>query len=351
MTAVGAIRLERSHGYCRDCQQPQFAVDRLLGLGGWLSARARRMACLAGVHDPFRKAERLLSELAGWSASAEALRRHCHAEAAGARQQRGQRGGLPEQFAQAPGDRELHVDAGKVNTPGGWRDVKVAVFASRERAEPATAGGYEQRDLPPPGVRAVVAAVEEAQGFGERCAAEASRLGLTDAEALSVLGDGAEWVWNLAEQHFPPARQCLDVYHALEHIASAARRVFGEGTAQAQAQAARGGQQLLADGYAGVVEWVGELTGVMPAGGDGAALGEMLNYFAGHQERLNYALRLRRGQAIGSGLVEGTIKQRVNLRLKRTGARWDPQHVGPFVELMALADSVEWREYWKSVAP
>jgi hypothetical protein len=25
--------------------------------------------------------------------------------------------------------------------------------------------------------------------------------------------------------------------------------------------------------------------------------------------------------------------------------------VGPFVELMALADSVEWREYWKSVAP
>jgi len=351
MTALGAIRIARSHGYCQGCRQPQFAADRLLGLDGWLTARARRMACLAGAHDPFRKAERVLSELAGWSVDAETIRRHCHAEAAGARQQRGQRDGLPEQFLQARGDRELHIDAGKVNTPGGWRDVKVAAFACRERAEPATAAGYEQRDLPPPGARAVVAEVEEAQAFGGRCAAEAGRLGLPDTSALSVLGDGAEWVWNLAEEHFPQARQCLDAYHALEHVAGAAKRVFGEGAAEAQAQARRGGQRLLADGYCGVVEWVGELTGVMPAGGDGAALGEMLNYFCGHQERLGYALRLRRGQAIGSGLVEGAIKQRVNVRMKRTGARWDPGHVGPFVELMALADSVEWGEYWAATAP
>src|SRR3954465_3641319 len=56
-------------------------------------------------------------------------------------------------------------------------------------------------------------------------------------------------------------------------------------------------------------------------GGGGAALGGVLNYFAGHQGRLNYAPRLRRGQSIGSGLVEGSIKQLLNLRLKQTGAR------------------------------
>ena len=122
--------------------------------------------------------------------------------------------------------------------------------------------------------------------------------------------------------------------------------MLGEGTESARAQGERGRDQLLGDGYWGVTEWVGELTGVMPVGGDGAALGELLNYFCGHQDRLGYALRLRRGQVIGSGLVEGTIKQRVNVRMKRTGARWEPQHVGPFVELLALADSPEWDEYW-----
>src|SRR5207249_1030504 len=66
----------------------------------------------------------------------------------------------------------------------------------------------------------------------------------------------------------------------------------------------------------------GGITGAMSAGGGGAALGGLLNDFAGHQERLGYTLRLRRGQGIGSGLVEGSIKQLVNRRLKQTGARW-----------------------------
>ncbi len=82
------------------------------------------------------------------------------------------------------------------------------------------------------------------------------------------------------------------------------------------------------------------------AAGDGAALGSLLNYFTGHRHRLNYALRLRRGQSIGSGLVEGSIKQPLNRRLKQTGARWQVRHVGPFVELCALADSAEWDGYW-----
>ena len=91
-----------------------------------------------------------------------------------------------------------------------------------------------------------------------------------------------------------------------------------------------------------------ERTGVMPAGGEGASLGGMLNYFADHQERLGYALRLRRGQSIGSGTVEGSIKQLLNRRLKQTGARWKKRHVGPFVELCALAESPEWNAFWST---
>jgi hypothetical protein len=105
---------------------------------------------------------------------------------------------------------------------------------------------------------------------------------------------------------------------------------------------------LLEDGYWGVTDWIGEISGHIPVGGDGAALGDTLNYFAGHQGRLQYAARLRRGQSIGSGLVEGSIKQLLNRRLKQTGARWKTGHVGPLVEFHALANSPEWNDYWKN---
>jgi hypothetical protein len=349
MTAVGAVHLERSHGYCRDCRQPPFGADRLLGLDGWLTRRARAMADRAGVHDPFRRAESLPHDPAGWSIDAETIRRHCHGDAAAARQARGGRPASPRQFADAPGDREPHIDAGKVNTPEGRRDVKVAVAACRERADPATAEGYEQRDLPRPCARSVIAQVEEASAFGERRAAGAARLG-PSVDGLSVLGDGAEWIWKPAETPFAGAAQVLDVYHGCEHLAAAGRAAVGEGPeVNRWLDEARG--KLIGDGYRGVCEVLAGL-GADPATAArlGPAGAEALNYFAGHQERMGYSLRLRRGQSIGSGQVEGTIKQLVNVRMKRGGARWLPDHVGPFVELMAMADSPEWNEFRMGMA-
>jgi hypothetical protein len=104
MTALGPVRLRRSYARCPLCEQGLFPADRLLGLDGWLTPRALHMACRAGVADPFRKAELLLSELAGWSVDADTLRRRCHEQAAHAAASRADRTGLPQAFAQAAGD-------------------------------------------------------------------------------------------------------------------------------------------------------------------------------------------------------------------------------------------------------
>jgi hypothetical protein len=312
-----------------------------------VTAGACRMACLLGVQQSFAKAQRALAEVAGWELDDNTIRQLCHATAQRASATRDERD-TASAFAEAPGDAELQIDAGKVNTLEGWRDVKVSVFARRQRGEPTTADQWDERDLPAPAVRSVVAAVEEANAFGQRCAREAERLGLTDPEELSVVGDGAEWLWNLTERHFPGADELLDIWHGAEHIADGAKAACGPSSDAAQAQAQRGKERLLADGYWGVTEWLGELTGTLVPGGAGAALGELLNYFAGHQRRLNYALRLRRGQTIGSGLVEGSIKQLLNKRLKQTGARWKVEHVGPFVELGSLAAGPEWQAFWEN---
>jgi hypothetical protein len=384
MTALGVIDLRRSHGYCTKCDLPCFAADGLLGIDGFMTVRARSMACLAGLNEPFRKADTLLTALAGWHVCAENIRKCCHQGAADARERRDELDGLPEKFDQAQGqDREAHLDAGKVNTPDGWRDIKLVVFACRERGESSTSADYEQRDLPAPSVRSVVAEVEEARAFGPRCKAEAERLGVVETSAreagrsrtvdtsapkvggLSVLGDGAEWIWNLADQQFAGAAQLLDVYHGVEKLAEAGREEFGQGTAALEQWLDEARGKLVADGYDGVCEALmrppaGEVEGVGAGVGEderrpremmgGVEAAAVLNYFCGHQVRLGYAGRLCKGQVIGSGLVEGTIKQRVNVRMKRGSARWLPEHAGPFVELMAMADTIEWSEFWALMA-
>lgn len=345
------MRLERSYAVCPGCGQGSFPAQRLLGAGGWLTPRALEMACRAGIHDPFRKAEGLLRDLAGWSVDAETLRRRCHEQAALACAGRAGRAGLPAAFARAGGDYELHIDAGKVNTvEGGWRDLKVAVAARRARGPASSPEDFGRRQLPAPAVRSVVAAVEGREGFGRRAEAEALRLGLPLGAGLSVLGDGAAWVWELAADHFRGAACVLDFWHAAEHLAAAGRAALGEGAAL-QAWLAEAKRLLAADGYAGAVEALARpLAGAAARRRLDGAAGEALNYFAGQRERLGYAARLRRGQAIGSGAVEGAIKQLLNIRMKRTGARWRVDRVGPFVELIALADGPEWDEWFAAQA-
>src|SRR5260370_15005653 len=49
-------------------------------------------------------------------------------------------------------------------------------------------------------------------------AAEARRHAAGHVRQLTLLGDGAHWIWTLASQHFPEATQIVDLYHAREHL-------------------------------------------------------------------------------------------------------------------------------------
>jgi hypothetical protein len=345
MTAVGRVRLTR--GYVSGTEVGYLA-DGILGVDGYLTVAATRMAVLAGVRQSFAKAEQLLAELCGWDLDDDTIRRATHLAAKEATATRSQRGDAAR-FAEAKGHVEGYVDAGKVNTTEGWRDVKVAVFAKREEGESAQPEQWAERELPAPTVRSVVAAIEAVEVFVGRVRAEADRLGVTTTPDVTMLGDGAEWIWNLAAEVVPQAAGMLDIYHAAEHIAAAAKGVWGEGTEATAAQLDAGRHALLSGGKAALEDWIGKAFAQVPADASTEPLLEMAGYFAKHPTRLGYADRLANGRTIGSGLIEGSVKQLINLRLKRTGARWRVAHVGPLVELIALADSPDWLPYWNAV--
>ncbi len=347
MTALGAIVVWRAYFACRACGLGGYFADRLLGLEGFLTRQATRLVCLLGGRNSFAVAERLLGECCGWSVSDERIRQACEAESTRIADFRANSPAVAEVFADAAGDVEFQADAAKVNTTGGWRDMKIGIFARRERGEPATPAEWDQRHLPAPTARAAFAAIETIDDFAPRWGEWAARLGIEDLTTITILGDGAEWIWNAAARQFGSCHQILDIYHAAEHIDAAAKRRFGDGAAATE-WLDRGRGLLLSDGWAGLCDHLGQ-TLATDDGSDGhAALDELTSYFAMHTERLNYCHRLYTGQSIGSGMVEGAAKNLVGRRLKQTGARWQVGNVNDMAELCCLTYSDHWGLYWAS---
>jgi hypothetical protein len=85
------------------------------------------------------------------------------------------------------------------------------------------ARGFPVRD---PDSTSFVGAIESAEDFGWRMYGEAARRGLSKAERVVILADGAEWIKNLAQMHFPEATLIIDLYHARQHVSELCKTLF-----------------------------------------------------------------------------------------------------------------------------
>jgi hypothetical protein len=83
------------------------------------------------------------------------------------------------------------------------------------------------------GSTSYVGAIETAEEFGLRIYREAWNRGWDRARMRVIMGHGSHGIWNIADQHFPGARQIVDLYHAREHLWGLARKLFpADGVAQ-----------------------------------------------------------------------------------------------------------------------
>lgn len=321
-------------------------MDDRIGLADSVSPEALRLIVLAGGSWSFDVASANLRQFCGVTVSDELIRQRTLREGPKMAAFAALAPEAAATFRQAGGASEFEVDATKVNTVDGWRDAKIGVFVKRWPGEAATTAQWNRRTLPDPTARFAFAAIAESETFATQWVPLAQHLGIDPQSPLSVVADGADWIWNRTAKAFPNAQGVLDIFHSLEYVSNAAKAYFA-GAAEAVAATTRGRALLLADGYAGVVNWIGELS-LHPHGGDGASLGGMLNYLAGHQERLPYALRLRRGQTIGSGLIEGAAKNLIGRRLKANNARWVAENVNRIAGVCCALYSGTWDAYWQS---
>ena len=251
-------------------------------------------------------------------------------------------------FRQARGDIEFSTDGTSVNTWEGWREMRLGIFSKRHRGESAMPEDWDDRELPSPHVRVAFAAIEKSDRFGARWGRWTRRLGISDTATVSVLADGADWIWREVATHFPGATGVLDIYHALEHIADTAKKIYGEETVRCRrwTESIRGA--MLSGGWPAVWKRLRRAWQRTKKRSHRGSLQSLARYLGKRRWLLDYAQRLAEGRSIGSGQVEGACKHMIGRRLKQTGARWRVRRVNRMANLCALLYSDHWSAYWSA---
>lgn len=347
MSCLGTLRLRRRWWGSRcGCAALGYGVDDVLGVDSHYTRKLQEHLSRLTADVSFAKAREHLLAILRVTLSKEALRQECHRHGRRLIQWQTTERHTPQAFAQATGDVEFTTDAGKVNTrEEGWKDLKIASFQKRPRAEPASPAQWESRSLPKPTARMAWATIAPAKKFCRTWRRWSRRLGVGQTGALHALGDGASWIWRSVDRVFTGCTQTLDVFHACGHLAQAGERLYGEGTQAARTFRERGRQLLLESGWPGLCQLVSEEYAKGDSPERRAALEKLVGYFAKHTPRLNYRERLAAGQAIGSGSVEGWAKT-LGLRLKARGARWCRKNVPAISALVCVRNSSQWPAYW-----
>ena len=148
-------------------------------------------------------------------------------------------------------------------------------------------------------------AIETSEEFGKRLYMEAAQRGVANADKVVVLGDGAKWIWNLAEEHFPEAVQIVDLFHAKEHLCDFTKSIFSD----AETRGAKGKEwaELL---EAGKIE---ELTAEMAlyAGRSEKEQEEIdreVNYFKENAKRMQYNTSKTKASLLGAASSKQAAK-------------------------------------------
>ena len=354
LTILGPVSYARSMFQCPACSSTRYPGDEALDVVKTTrSPGLRRLMARAGSQSTFkdacddlkvyagvevsakdveRVAENLGSEMEAW----QALQRESPKEKA-----------LPLLYIAYDGTgvpmtkQELTGRKGKEG-PAHTREAKLGCVFTQTACD---ARGFPVRD---PDSTTFVGAIETAETFGERIYGEALRRGLLCANRVVVLGDGAEWIRNLADLHFPQATVIIDLYHAREHVSELSKSLFGTDEKQIRHQRIRWWTCL---DQGNVEKIILQAQQKLPTNAEARKKAEAeLHYLEKNKHRMRYAEFRAQGLFVGSGVVEAGCKTVIGQRLKQSGMEWSVRGANAIISLRCIMKSNRFEDYWESRA-
>jgi hypothetical protein len=362
LTAVGSVRFERPYYLCPGCHQGQSPRDVELDVVDTeYSPGVRRMLALVGSNGSFAQGREQLEALAGLNVTTKAVERQAEAiggDIAAGEQAERQRAlqlelptvtgpEIPVLYIEMDGTGVPMVTAeteGRVGKTAGerarTREAKLGCVFTQTRVDEK---GRPVRDE---ASTTYTGAIETAEEFGVRLYHEAWQRGWSRAKRKVVLGDGAPWIWNLADEHFPGATQIVDLYHARQHLWELAAKLYPVNPAQHKAWARRLQRKL----DAGRIESLVAELGRFPIAD--RHVGEQIRiereYFSHNAHRMRYPTFRKQHLFIGSGVIEAGCKTIIGSRLKQSGMFWTLRGANAILALRANRLSGRFEQYWEN---
>jgi len=364
-TILGPVSYRRSMFQCPACGRTRYPGDEQLDVVDTVFSPAlRRMMARAGSKTPFKEACGDLKYYAAVEVTAKAVERvaesvgeemeqWCAAEHEESVRRYGQGPRkdkpIPTLYVELDGTgvpmvrRELQGRKGR--QPDGsarTREVKLGCVFTQ------TAVDEEGRALRDPDSTTFVGRIEPAEQFGERLFAEAVRRGLFDAERVVVLGDGAAWIKNIVEMHFPGAIHIIDLYHARQHVAALCKLLYPNNDNKVIHCRARWWRHLDQGNVERIMRQAQRRLCARPDALHSAE--PELGYLDKNKARMRYAQFRAQGLFIGSGVVEAACGSIIGHRLKQSGMEWSLRGANAIISLRCVLKSGRLDDYWETRA-
>ena len=362
LTVVGQVEISRPYYLCSHCHTGQFPADRELDVENTeFSPGVRRMQAMVGQEAPFDHGREQIKVLAGLEVTTKSVERT--AEAIGTDIAQGEQQEIRKAvqldlpviigepirilYVQMDGTgvpvvkKETEGRKGKTDGQSAHtREVKLGcVFTQTTWDEE----GYAIRD---PDSTTYTGAIETAEEFGKRIYVEAWKRGWSRAEKKVVMGDGAEWIWNLADQHFPGAVQIVDLYHARQHLWDLARRLYPSDAVHQKAWMKVHQKRLLDKGK--IEKLVLSLRSTESTNPEVLEkLRTEADYFERNAERMRYPKFRREHLFVGSGVIEAGCKTVIGSRLKQSGMFWTVRGANAIIALRCCHLNDRFEDYWE----
>ena len=225
--------------------------------------------------------------------------------------------------------------------PAHTREAKLGCVFTQTRGDQE---GYPIRD---PDSTTYTGAIETAVEFGKRLYLEAWKRGWSRAEKKVVMGDGAEWIWNLADLHFPGAVQIVDLYHARQHLWELARKLYPNDQASQKAWIKAHQKRLLDKGkIEKLVLAIRSIHSTNPEVAD--KIRTEADYFETNAERMRYPKFRKQHLFVGSGVIEAGCKTVIGSRLKQSGMFWTVRGANAILALRCCHLNGRFEDYWEA---
>lgn len=360
---LGTVIVMRPYYLCSHCGHGQFPADSELDINQTgFSPGVRRMMALVGQQAPFDHGREELKLLAGREVTAKSVERVAEAIGAAVAQQDQDEilravqldlplvagdpvpvlyvlmdgTGVPVRKTETAG-RQGKTDG----QPARTREVKLGCIFTQTTWDEE---GYALRD---PDSTTYVGSIETADHFGKRLYVEAWNRGWNRAETKVVIGDGAEWIWNIADQHFPGAIQIVDLFHARQHLWTIARLLHPLDLVAQHRWVLRHQPKLDGGKIPQLTAYLRTLLATATP-----ALAELIRieaaYFDRNAQRMQYPQFRAQHLFVGSGVIEAGSKTVIGQRLKQSGMFWTVDGANSIIALRCCYLNGRFEDYWET---